>query len=326
MSPREFDVQEPREFLSRFRCKSPIVYIPNPGMAGDALLATATYQLFQKVGLDYHVVPNPTAEDVRGRTVLYGAGGNLIPYYTNGAQILSRIWRAANRLVVLPHTIFGHESLLKSFDRKVIIVCREPMSYEFARRHANRAEVCLMHDLAIGLSTSDLIAHPTTGLLDSIGKSLFTTSGHFPAPRKIVHRLTLELRRAIAMLGQPADKRFTLNAFRVDSAERTADTWPIGNIDVQWMFDYGTDSEDVALEATAGMLQFINRFSLIRTNRLHTAIAGALLSKRVELFPNNYFKCQQVFGFSLRDRFPNIRWMGESLTESPILPEGPAKI
>ena len=42
---------------------------------------------------------------------------------------------------------------------------------------------------------------------------------------------------------------------------------------------------------------------------LHLAIAGALLGKPVECYPNSYFKNEAVYHFSMKDRFPNVQWM-----------------
>lgn len=48
----------------------------------------------------------------------------------------------------------------------------------------------------------------------------------------------------------------------------------------------------------------------MRTDRLHVAIAGALLGKSVELHANSYFKNRAVYQFSLRS-FPSVRFVGD---------------
>ena len=100
-----------------------------------------------------------------------------------------------------------------------------------------------------------------------------------------------------------------LNVFRLD-AERTGPA-PEGNYDLSQQFEYGVHSERIAEYCTRRVLSVIDRFAHVNTNRLHVCIAASLLNKTVRFYPNNYFKCQAIYHFSLAQRFPKIEWMGD---------------
>jgi exopolysaccharide biosynthesis predicted pyruvyltransferase EpsI len=53
----------------------------------------------------------------------------------------------------------------------------------------------------------------------------------------------------------------------------------------------------------------MRKFEEIRTDRLHVAIAGAVLGKSVKFHPNNYFKCRAVFEYSMAHRFSTVEWV-----------------
>jgi exopolysaccharide biosynthesis predicted pyruvyltransferase EpsI len=52
-----------------------IYFLPNPGNAGDSLIAAATFQFFDKHSIVYEVVTNDNF-DSSGKIVAYGGGGN----------------------------------------------------------------------------------------------------------------------------------------------------------------------------------------------------------------------------------------------------------
>ena len=88
-------------------------------------------------------------------------------------------------------------------------------------------------------------------------------------------------------------------------------TPPPRNVDLSTALNLrGTHYPGVAALISRSMLRCVREATGLRTNRLHVAIAGGLLGKPVEFYPNSYFKNEAIYRFSLRDRFPTIRWMG----------------
>lgn len=272
-----------------------LLYHPNRGNAGDALIAVATLQRLRRLGRPFQFMASD-AFDAAGRVVLYGGGGNLVPLYEDAARFVERHHRAARRLVVLPQTVAGHEPLLASLGSNVTIVCREPESFAHVQRSAPRAEVLLAHDLALGLDTTAVIRQVRTPAseLGGIGR----------AARQWLRLAQLELTRG---LGGNAGE---LNAFRTDR-ERSQYPPPVLNHDVSRLFSLGCSTEAHCSASSQRLLSVIDRFDRVNTNRLHVAIAGALLGKDVKLYPNSYYKCRAVYEFSLAGRFRALQWMGD---------------
>ncbi len=93
----------------------------------------------------------------------------------------------------------------------------------------------------------------------------------------------------------------TLNAFRSD-CESILKFKPESNIDISYN-GYATKPLNEFLDA-------IINFEQINTDRLHVAITAVLLGKKVNLFPNSYFKNKAVFEYSL-NKFPNINFINQ---------------
>ena len=71
-----------RDFAARAK---DLCYVPNPGNAGDALIASGAWQLFDTIGLRPRVVS--AARVSKGASVIYAGGANLTPYYQDCATL-----------------------------------------------------------------------------------------------------------------------------------------------------------------------------------------------------------------------------------------------
>lgn len=100
------------------------------------------------------------------------------------------------------------------------------------------------------------------------------------------------------------------NAFRLD-LEKTDIQIPRGNKDISndFMFKQNTLNEDYINISTNNMFSYLCKFDTINTNRLHVAIAGSLLGRKVNLYANSYFKNKAVFDFSIKNKFPNTSFI-----------------
>jgi hypothetical protein len=289
-----------RDFLRSL--PQPIHYRPNPGNGGDALIAAATWRLFDELALD--VRPWREGDDARGAVLVYGGGGNFVPTYGAAADFVARHHRAAARLVVLPQSIDGNDALLAELRANVDLLCREHTSFERSRRLAPRANVLLVEDVSLSLDARALLAAPAPAFA--------------PTPaRGALERSARRLRRrrrwlsALAAARAPADGGRVLRCFRRDR-ERVRRPPPFGNLDLSLAVPFELAMEQRAnVERTAWeMLAFLDRFDRIETDRLHVCIGAALLGKRVDFFPNSYWKNRAVFEASLAPRFERVRWRG----------------
>jgi hypothetical protein len=310
-------------FLAELRHEPhPILFIPNPGNAGDALIAHATRQLFDRLELDYEWVNDYRRLDPRGRVVIYGGGGNLVPLYAEASEALRWADGRARRLILLPHTVSGHEELLAGLGPATDLICREPVSHDHVRGAVRAASCHLADDLALSIDAGATLASPPAPLrvLPLYRRRLMyrmllspSRAGSVASPRKL-RRSDQMFRARLVRLAQ-GEAPGVLHAFRTD-AEQTGIPIPAENLDLSRLFFYGTRNANVCHTTALHLLRFLDTFDEVRTNRLHLAIGAAVLGKRVEFQSNSYFKNQAVYEFSMRDRFPEIEWI-EAVQPTP---------
>jgi exopolysaccharide biosynthesis predicted pyruvyltransferase EpsI len=280
-----------------------IYFFANPGSAGDSMIALSTYQLFRQLGIDYCIVDRAQAFDPTGKFMVYSGGGNLVEYYNTARKLIQKYYPFVEKLVILPHTIYENEGLLGEFQANVDIICREPVSFAHVRKYAPRANVLLMDDLAFSLDTDSVLRPGTRAISFIKDRSLRKW-----VLRDLILGILLPIRQLPGKFSRQGNWMI-LNTFRKD-VESSHHFLPPDNVDLATLFGYGTNSERIAFYVTYRILKTLNRYRTVRTDRLHVCIAAALLGKTVEFFPNNYFKCEAIYQYSMKDKFPNVRWMG----------------
>ena len=306
-----------RQYLKTFPANEEIYYCSNPGNAGDSLIAQATLQLFKETGLSYKFIPWKQLDnfDLKGKTLIYSGGGNLVGLYKQARTVISKYHRHVKKMVILPHTIRNNEDLLRELGENVDIITREEVSYEHVRKNNSKSNIMLMDDLAFSLNVDDILLKKPVGLAGAILLNFLSNFSHdingdtIPSPKKIFSNNLLEVESYIKRL-QNKSGHHILNCFRT-GPEATDILIPADNLDLSKIFAYGTRSERLIRYASYRLLKFINRYQEIRTNRLHLGIAGALLGKRVKLYPNNYWKCEAIYNYSIKNRFENVEWCAE---------------
>lgn len=299
-------------FLKRIAAEGEIWFCPNPGNAGDALIAAATWQRFRSLGIAPKAVPRD-GFDATGKIVLYGGGGNLVPMYSQASDFLRRHHRNARRIVLLPHTVDGHEDLLAELGPNATLFCREAASHFHCLRHASAAEVVLSHDLALGLDAERLPPPRPGSLAALLLQGAWTTfrRGRVDGPglAEIRNVLRFARRHGIFDPGRtPSRTRQALDAFRLD-AESAGSPVPEGNIDVSAALELRSYRRRPMEISARYLLGALRGFRRVRTDRLHVCIAATLLGIDVEFHANSYFKCRAIWMHSLKERFPSIRWV-----------------
>jgi exopolysaccharide biosynthesis predicted pyruvyltransferase EpsI len=274
-----------RDFAARAR---DLCYVPNIGNAGDALIASATWQLFDTIGLQPRVVSAALISE--GASVIYAGGGNLTPHYHNCARFLRRCMSVGvKEAVVLPHTIRGHAQLLEQLDERFTLVCRDLPSLEWCTATATTAKIMFAHDLALALDIPRLQRRcrgvlPFADLIIRTGKARrFHSYLRWRRHTQSVHPVngTLRVFRADveAVSRHPGDRVQDIpGAYVSEFVDRV-------------------EHDFVARD----LLDTVGRADVIVTNRLHVGIAGALLGKRVKFYDNSYGKIRDVYQSSLRD-------------------------
>jgi exopolysaccharide biosynthesis predicted pyruvyltransferase EpsI len=287
------------EYLRELAAESDIVFCPNGGNAGDAMIASATYDLFAETGVSFTLF-DPEHFDPKGKILIYGGGGNLTPLYQSARMFIERYHRSVRRLIVLPHTIQGHEDLLADLGANVDLLTREAVSYDYVKRVTSGPRVFLADDLALSISPSTYLAKQD--------RAFRLISRQENGVYRKVKWGALLAREYCRRRCSPAAGE-VLQSFRVDK-ERTRRTLPLGNIDVSRLLKCKNLSPSQAACTTQMLFRFINSYREVETDRLHVAIAAALLGKQVKMYANSYYKCEAVYQCSLAKRFPLIQWMG----------------
>ncbi len=298
---------EIKSYLRGFAAQH-VHYLPNPGNAGDSIIATATYQCLHRLGIS-HTIPFPPRFSAAGKTVFYGGGGNLIGTSTYAYAQVARFHKDAARFVILPHTVKDVDDLLRAFGANVTIICRERVSYDYVRSFSGPYTTLLAHDMAFSLDPAPLLGtagRPSRGVvLARYAEAVLRGHGR-TSPRNLARIL---LGRPRGTVPNRADIGPVLHVFRLDG-ERTDIALPTHNVDLSAVFSYGVGPEAVANHAASWLLSTLSQFDEIHTNRLHIAISSAVLGKSVKFYSNNYYKCRAVYEHSMKDRFSNVQWMG----------------
>jgi exopolysaccharide biosynthesis predicted pyruvyltransferase EpsI len=151
----------PAALAALLRGVGAVSYVASKGNAGDALIAAATQQALEGLGID--VTPDAPV-------ILVAGGGALIPRYECLSRVVDRLPRD-RRIIVGPSTVVGFD-LLRQFPN-LILLAREEMTHALAKAAGVTTMLC--HDAALSFDFS-----PWEGAEDrnSLGKlSAFRTDG-----------------------------------------------------------------------------------------------------------------------------------------------------
>jgi exopolysaccharide biosynthesis predicted pyruvyltransferase EpsI len=99
----------------------------------------------------------------------------------------------------------------------------------------------------------------------------------------------------------PAGKD-VLNIFRTDK-ESILHALPESNNDIS--------CNGYATKPLKELIDILQKYEQVNTDRLHIAIGAILLGKRVKLYPNSYYKNKAVFDYSLK-KFSNVNFIEKS--------------
>ncbi|HEX3141783.1 MAG TPA: polysaccharide pyruvyl transferase family protein [Rhizobacter sp.] len=257
-------------------------YVPNVGNSGDALIGAGTWQFFDDMGLNPPYVR--MGEIRRGDVAIYSGGGNLVNEYESCARFLEHCLAVGVAgALVLPHTISGHEDLLKRLDGRFTLVCRETASLLRVRACGTGARVLYAPDMAFYIDVPRLFARCATYR----GAGFWLRHLH-------LDRLLPYLRWRWALKRCLSQATGHVSILRVDveatSAAPGDPRWDVSNLYAS-AFRFREESELVARD----FLAFFEEVSSVRTNRLHAGVAGALMGCKVTYLDNSYGKISAVY-------------------------------
>lgn len=246
-----------------------ILYIPNPGNAGDSLIALGAIHLFDRLNLDWklidlNLIPEHPHLDwpylsSNQDVIIWGGGGNLIGYYPQLFLFLRRHKKHPSEIVVLPSTVthlpdskYNITALLRQFGNNLSIIAREQKTYEYLNQFKFN-----------------------TGILDDIA---FHIDPEYYSEQKQI-------------------QGNGVGYFFREDGEQTGVNRPDDNIDLSIKYNTWESCRTLqGIKTTPrSIFKHISMYQEIHTNRLHVAIAGALLDRAVNMYDNSYWKNEEVY-------------------------------
>lgn len=284
-----------RELLSRLSWQREVTYCANLGNAGDAVISTSTWYLFDQCGIMPRSVDFENCETTQpGGLFVYGGGGNLVPNYDHARRALLQAFQQPYEyILLLPHTIRGHEDLLKKLDHRTHIICRDRISYQHVKAFSPNAHIYLADDMAFSLNPAWALSR--LRFMRNRLRLTEPTKQRYKIWRAKIQGITRNTRQLTVLRGD------------VESAQRGE---PRGVNDISALYCSTFASRAESDLVTYDFLRFLDHSSNIVTDRLHVAICGSLLQKRVVLLDNSYGKNRAVYELSLLNRFPGTEFSG----------------
>ncbi|WP_164885805.1 polysaccharide pyruvyl transferase family protein [Paenirhodobacter populi] len=271
-----------------------VVFVANPGNAGDALINLGMYAFFDHIGLQWE--SGQLGATYPDRIVIYSGGGALLDIYPNGDAFFLRNHPVCKALVLLPHTVRGYAGMLADMDERCHLFAREAETLTYLREHAQRAHVHYGHDMAFFLSDQ------TIAEMNWDRQFLLRPEIRVSWPKMMLKILaTLKLRDPV------------LHILRGD-AEATGASIPAYNYDLSELFSSGHLLNDPGGYMTPGIcastikaLRLLLRSARqVETNRLHMTVLSAIVGTPVTMMDNSYGKNRGIYERSIRDYFPAV--------------------
>ncbi len=296
----------------------PLVFRPNMGNPGDALIAVSIMDMLEKYEIPYQFLSPLTPQiNLKNKCLLINGGAILTDYYSYDYTRLKSITLNAKKVIILPQTISSYADLLNSIASKSTILTREKISYQFVHQTTPQAKLILSEDAVFFLNTTKTLhaskKFPWQALMTI---SIF----HWPF-EKIVKYMPWLLKSIKQKIRAPKDETATLqhrlNFFRNDK-EKTTVKIPPTNRAYSGVGPIAFAHPQLIRHLAGDYLRYLNAFSEIHTNRLHAAIPAALLGKKVYFYDNASHKCLNVYNHSMHGKFSNVTWMGD---ENPPVDE-----
>jgi exopolysaccharide biosynthesis predicted pyruvyltransferase EpsI len=258
------------KFLENYKLINDLVFIPNPGNAGDSLIAYATIILLDKLNIKYTL--GYYKKKYKNKTLLYGGGGNLVGIYNNCRTFIinNQSIKLNNKIIILPHSIKEENELLQNLNDNVKIICRDPTSYNYVKNYFKHLDnLYLAHDLVFYLDLSNNINIINNNQTNNI-----------------------------------------LNCFRNDKEKTNIDIPNDNkDLSLIFNHKNSTKNKSIIENISKKFINEINKYDIINTNRLHVAIISSLLNKKVNFYSNNYYKNESIYLFSMANKYKLTKYI-----------------
>lgn len=265
--------------------KSIIKYFPNTGNAGDSLINVGFYHLADLISLKYDVVSKSDLNKIGcNDVVIIGGGGAIVPEWSSTTEFIENIVGSCKKIIILPQSIRGANTLLLKLRKQDIVFCREKLSYKNCIIDEMTCKnIYLDNDMAFHVNVDKLMHQKGEPDGYSI-KNLIRHVFHF------YHKV---LRSKISN---------KINAFRCDKESNKNIKIPRRKInDFSSISRFGSGNQLRSIYSARKFMELIELYEVVYTDRLHVVIGASLLNKKIYALPNSYYKVQAVIEQSLKN-------------------------
>lgn len=288
IGPNGHDFSEVAECLKLFSDET-LVFIPNPGNAGDNLINLGSYRLFDMLGVAFE--QGRRDQVYPDRVIVHGGGGSLVPHFAGADEFFRANHPVCKAMILLPHTIRTYGDLIAGMDERCHIFTREAPSHDFVAGFVERAHVHDAHDMAFMLD-KDYVRGLGWDWGDLYRK------GRLKPWLKMLAKFAI-----IARFRDP-----TLHALRTDDETDRQPDHPL-NYDMSRMFASADMSKPSCINTAKALQTTLEAFRRVETDRLHIAIFSSILGLEVEMQDNNYGKNHDIYAQSIQGRFDKTRFV-----------------
>lgn len=278
-------IQPKQELIDALHSIQPFAYRANGGNAGDIIIALAETQLFDDQKLDYTMVNASNKQQMINQpfNLVYGGGGGWIDLYSsNCAKQLNTYFKNKNlrKAIVLPSTFYKCDDIVKSFDERFTVFCRDIQSLNYCKSMNQKANFILHNDMAF---SADFSCFQFDNLDDVDVEDA-------QAIKQKMHEYRMK------------NKSSTASFIRTDREKTVStDICKIDNFDLSLI--KGVYGENLSLskirQYSKLFLYMIDKYQTICTNRLHVAICSYKLNKHIVCYNNSYGKVFNVLKYSI---------------------------
>lgn len=258
-----------------------IYFRPNSGNAGDSLINVGFYSIADGLGLEYEEISDDFPYEILGEEdlVILSGGGNIVPYWNGGSELIQRLTQYAFPLMLMPQSIEGREDVLRLLRKQDILFLRERYSLDYALSLGLDCALALDNDLAFSTNLTMLKKQGHGGAVLKSGRV-----------RKLLHIAYHFIR-----------SRFTkeLVALRTDRESKIPDGRKRKINDISRVAKLGTRNRDLNFLSSYWFIKILSWYDVVETDRLHVFVGCVLVGTRVVLHENAYHKIKGVYEYSI---------------------------
>lgn len=292
------------EIIASLKNFNDFYFLPNKGNLGDMAIATACYQFFDSMRLNYKIIDMTRYEEYLNSTInlVYGGGGLFTSYYCPYYQDILKIFKSKNlkQVIILPASFYDCDDVLECLDERFTVFCREKNSLDYCLSKNNKAKFILADDMVLSLNTDFInidnynrssininYKHTNSNSSKNLYKYYLDVIGKFNRTLKNSSNIGYFFRT-----DKEANKDIIKEVYSLIDLSLVANS-----------FCFDKSFTNIMLK---NLFRFLDCYDYIVTDRLHIGICSALLNKKVLLLDNSYKKLSGVIENSMSN-YNNIR-------------------